>query len=131
MEAPERAVCCGLCLCMAVAVLSSVSLVYLTAIVYMPAKRELESGLLDQPAMCTTVNSLHTDHCAWASCFEWCLSKPNFCTQVHAEVRKNGTNIVWKDCSLISDTVCPVSDEDLVERITCNNEDECEPVNKR
>ena len=26
----------------------------------MPAKRELESGLLDQPAMCTTVNSLHT-----------------------------------------------------------------------
>ena len=26
----------------------------------MPAKRELESGLLDQPAMCTTVHSLHT-----------------------------------------------------------------------
>jgi hypothetical protein len=32
MEAPEKAVCCTLCLCMAVAVLSSVSLVYLTAI---------------------------------------------------------------------------------------------------
>ncbi len=32
MEAPEKAVCCSLCLCMAVAVLSSVSLVYLTAI---------------------------------------------------------------------------------------------------
>ena len=29
-------------------------------LVYMPAKRELESGLLDQPAMCTTVHSLHT-----------------------------------------------------------------------
>ena len=27
------------------------------------------------------------DHCDWASCFEWCLSKPNFCTQLWATVR--------------------------------------------
>ena len=44
MEGPERVVCCTLCLCMAVAVFSSVALVYLTALVYMPAKREIESG---------------------------------------------------------------------------------------
>ena len=33
MEGPERVVCCSLCLCMAVAVFSSVALVYLTALV--------------------------------------------------------------------------------------------------
>ena len=32
LQGPEKAVCCSLCLCMAVAVLSSVSLVYLTFI---------------------------------------------------------------------------------------------------
>ena len=47
MEGPERVVCCTLCLCMAVAVFSSVALVYLTALVYMPAKREINSGLSD------------------------------------------------------------------------------------
>ena len=38
MEGPERVVCCTLCLCMAVAVFSSVALVYLTALVYVPAR---------------------------------------------------------------------------------------------
>ena len=48
---------------MACAVLSSVSLVYLTFIVYMPAKRELLSGLLEVPVMCTTINMVETDQC--------------------------------------------------------------------
>ena len=60
---PEKVVCCSLCLCMACAVLSSVSLVYLTFIVYMPAKRELLSGLLEVPVMCTTINMVETDQC--------------------------------------------------------------------
>ena len=55
--------CCSLCLCMACAVLSSVSLVYLTFIVYMPAKRELGSGLLELPVMCTTTTMRETDQC--------------------------------------------------------------------
>ena len=55
--------CCSLCLCMACAVLSSVSLVYLTFIVYMPAKRELMSGLLELPVMCTTTTMRETDQC--------------------------------------------------------------------
>ena len=63
MQGPEKVVCCSLCLCLAVAVLSSVSLVYLTFIVYMPAKRELESGLLEIPVICTTVERLETDQC--------------------------------------------------------------------
>ena len=55
MEGPERVVCCTLCLCMAVAVFSSVALVYLTALVYMPAKREMQSGISD-----TGRNSIQT-----------------------------------------------------------------------
>ena len=63
ISGPEKVVCCSLCLCMACAVLSSVSLVYLTFIVYMPAKRELMSGLLELPVMCTTIASRDTDQC--------------------------------------------------------------------
>lgn len=100
MEGPERAVCCTLCLCMAVAVFSSVALVYLTALVYMPTKvrnhltplqsilfnvvsqRELSSGLSDIPVVCTTVERLWTDDCDWYSCGEWCLSKSSHCTKI-------------------------------------------------
>ena len=98
MQGPEKVVCCGLCLCMAVAVLSSVSLVYLTFIVYLPAKRELLSGLLETPVMCTTVQKVETDKCEWSSCFEWCLSKPNNCVQLFVTVRKNGSDLQWSDC---------------------------------
>ena len=31
----------------------------------------------------------------WASCFEWCLSKPNHCTQLWVEVRRNGSYLLW------------------------------------
>jgi hypothetical protein len=65
MEFPERIVCCTLCLCMAVSVFSSVALVYLTALVYMPSKREMASGLSDVPVMCTTIQRVETDNCDW------------------------------------------------------------------
>ena len=65
MQGPEKVVCCTLCLCMAVAVLSSCSLVYLTFIVYLPAQKELMSGLLDRPVMCTTEERTETDECEW------------------------------------------------------------------
>ena len=57
--------CCSLCLCMACAVLSSVSLVYLTFIVYIPAKREISSGLLEVPVICTTTDMRETDQCEY------------------------------------------------------------------
>ena len=106
MQGPEKVVCCTLCLCMAVAVLSSCSLVYLTFIVYLPAQKELMSGLLDRPVMCTTEERVETDDCEWASCWEWCLSKPSTCTHINVSVRRNGSEVVWRDCSPISDTVC-------------------------
>ena len=65
MQHPEKVVCCTLCLCMAVAVLSSCSLVYLTFIVYLPAQRELVSGLLDQPVICTTEQRVTSDDCEY------------------------------------------------------------------
>ena len=109
MEGPERVVCCTLCLCMAVAVFSSVALVYLTALVYMPAKREISSGLSDLPVMCTTVQRIDTDDCDWYSCGEWCLSKSSHCTKLWAQVRKNGTDVLFKGCSNIEDITCQVT----------------------
>ena len=103
MEGPERVVCCTLCMCMAVAVFSSVALVYLTRIVYVPAKREIQSGLSHVPAMCTTIERLETDECDWISCYEWCLSKSNHCVKLWAQVRKNGTDIVLDQCTNIQD----------------------------
>ena len=50
---------------MACAVLSSVSLVYLTFIVYIPAKREITSGLLEVPVICTTTHMRETDQCEY------------------------------------------------------------------
>ena len=50
---------------MACAVLSSVSLVYLTFIVYIPAKREITSGLLETPVICTTTAMRETDQCEY------------------------------------------------------------------
>ena len=109
MEGPERVVCCTLCLCMAVAVFSSVALVYLTALVDMPAKREISSGLSDLPVMCTTVQRIDTDDCDWYSCGEWCLSKSSHCTKLWAQVRKNGTDVLFKGCSNIEDITCQVT----------------------
>ncbi len=109
MEGPERVVCCTLCLCMAVAVFSSVALVYLTALVYMPAKREFQSALSDVPVMCTTIERVETDECDdWYSCGEWCLSKSSHCVKLWASVRKNGTDVAFVGCSRIQDITCMV-----------------------
>lgn len=107
-EAPERMVCCTLCMCMAVAVFSSVALVYLTALVYMPAKREINSGLSDVPVVCTTVQRMETDDCDWYSCGEWCLSKSSHCVKLWAQVRRNGTDLELRGCQNIHDITCMV-----------------------
>ena len=131
MQGPEKAVCCTICLCLAVAVLSSVSLVYLTFMVYLPAKKELLSGLLNTTVMCTTEERVVTDNCTWASCWEWCLSKPSTCVHLHASVRRNGSSVTWHGCSGMRDTVCPVADRDLVETMPCKLDLDCLPLNQR
>ena len=131
MEGPERVVCCTLCLCMAVAVFSSVALVYLTALVYMPAKREISSGLSDLPVMCTTVQRIDTDDCDWYSCGEWCLSKSSHCIKLWAQVRKNGTDVRLDGCTNVQDVVCKVLDSDLVENKECFKDSECDSIQER
>ena len=76
----------------------------------MPAKREISSGLSDLPVMCTTIERVDTDECAdWYSCGEWCLSKNSHCTKLWAQVRKNGTDVMFQGCSNIQDITCAVS----------------------
>ena len=78
-KTPEKAVCGTLCLCLAVSVLSAVALIYLTVIIYLPAQRELKSGIGETPVMCTTTEHKKISDdiiaCKWSSCSEWCLSK--------------------------------------------------------
>ena len=50
----ERAICLSLFVCLAVAVFSTVSLIYLTSIVYVPVQNELEAGFVPEPVMCTS-----------------------------------------------------------------------------
>lgn len=51
----ERAICLSLFVCLAMAVFTTVGLIYLTAIVYNPVKNELEAGFLTNPVMCTSI----------------------------------------------------------------------------
>ena len=40
------------------AVFTTVGLIYLTAIVYNPVKKELEAGFMPDPVMCTSIQAL-------------------------------------------------------------------------
>lgn len=74
----------------------------------MPSKREINSGLTDVPVVCTTVERLLTDDCDWYSCGEWCLSKSSHCVKLWAEVRKNGSDVVFEGCTDVEDITCMV-----------------------
>ena len=52
--------------------------------------------------------------------------------QLWASVRRNGTGMIWSECTEVTDYICPVADSDLVETMECEDSDEdCEPVNRR
>ena len=72
------------------------------------ATKFLHTGLSDLPVMCTTIERIDTDDCDWYSCGEWCLSKSSHCTKIWAQVRKNGTDVLFKGCSNIEDITCQV-----------------------
>ncbi len=84
--------------------------VYLTALVYVPAKREIASGLSDVPVVCTTVERQETGDCGdWASCGEWCLgSRASHCVKLWASVRRNGTDLALVGCDRVRDITCTV-----------------------
>ena len=111
MSSRERVICGSLCLCLALAVLSAVAMVYLTVIIYIPSQKEMMSGIGELSVMCTTVErrKIHSDieECRWASCSEWCLSKGGGdCTQLIVNVRANGTDVELEGCDPASEKEC-------------------------
>jgi hypothetical protein len=67
----------------------------------------------------------------WASCWEWCLSKPSTCVHLLVSVRRNGSAVTWRGCTAVTDTVCPVADRELVEAMPCTKDLDCLPLNQR
>jgi hypothetical protein len=91
----NKRICASICVCQLIAVLSCVSIVYLSVAVYAPAHRTLESGYETVPATCQTRELRWAGTLGdWSSCGEWCLSKssPPY-PQIHVVVRRNGTTI--------------------------------------
>lgn len=66
------------------------------------------AGIEPHPVMCQTVNATLVNSCTWASCGEWCLTKTTgFCPQIHATVRRNGTDIIFENCTNSASVFCP------------------------
>lgn len=70
--------------------------------------RAFHAGIDPDPVMCQTVNTTLTNNCGWASCGEWCLTRTTgFCPQIHATVRRNGTDIIFENCTKFNSISCP------------------------
>lgn len=88
--------------------------------------RAFQSGFESQPVMCQTINTTMANNCPWASCGEWCLTKTSgFCPQIHAIVRRNGTDILLENCTRITTTACPQVKPNAIKKYNCNNGTEC------
>lgn len=106
-------------------VLSSVALVYLTVAIYMPSTRAFKSGIDQTPVMCTTTRAVNKDNCDWGSCGEWCLSKTSgACIQIFVNLRNNGTNLSFPNCTNSANKTCYGIDQDRADKARCIN-DEC------
>ncbi|XP_074099350.1 tipE homolog 3 phospholipid transfer protein [Cotesia typhae] len=123
---PQDGRICGtICICQMTAVLSSVALVYLTVAIYMPSTRAFSSGISPVPAMCTTIRTINADNCSWGSCGEWCLSKTSGpCTQIHVNLRNNGSTILLGNCTNITNKTCYGIDQENAKKSKCIA-DEC------
>ena len=63
--------------CTFIAVVSVVSIVYSTILVYVPTRVEIAANITG-PYKCTTKQAIFnvSDHtCTWSSCVDWCLNK--------------------------------------------------------
>jgi len=131
----DKAICGTLCICQATAVLSSVALIYLSVIIYLPSKREIDSGIAPHPVMCTTIDRQHMDNdiaaCSWSSCTEWCLSKAsvNVCEHLYVSVRQNGTDIEFEECQVHEHKKCIVMADVKEKKKNCKIDLECITMN--
>ncbi|XP_022166393.1 uncharacterized protein LOC111030954 [Myzus persicae] len=122
----DRHICGLICVCQLTFVLSSVSLVYLSVAIYVPGYRAFNAAIETVPLMCQTINSTVSNNCEWASCGEWCLTKPSGnCPQYLVTVRHNGTEIGVENCTRLTSVSCPQANPDTLKRYNCNNNKEC------
>ncbi|XP_014224009.1 uncharacterized protein LOC106650494 [Trichogramma pretiosum] len=122
----DRKLCGSICICQFTIVISCVALVYLSVAIYVPSHRAFHAGFEIDPVMCQTVNTTMVNNCAWASCGEWCLTKTTgFCPQIHATVRRNGTDLIFENCTRSASVACPMVNLGSVKRYNCNNGSEC------
>ena len=134
MSRKERVVCSTLCMCLAVSVISGVAIIYLTVIIYVPARNEMASGINEVSVMCTTTESrrVHGNpwECRTSSCSEWCLSKGGGdCTNLYVKVRANGTDVEFQSCSDVVEKQCQSLDMGAVERRNCKEDHQCTRLN--
>lgn len=132
----DKRICGTICICQLTVVVSCVAIVYLSVAIYSPSlkfvssghyhessqrthlfkttviafSRAFKSGFEADTVMCQTINTTMANNCAstWASCGEWCLTKTTgFCPQIHATVRRNGTDVLFENCTRSIVTQCP------------------------
>jgi len=103
----EGRLCLSLALAFLLSVLSAVTVIYSTVMVYAPALKEIESGFRDgETKICTTrkaeLNLQGAEKCAgWSSCEEWCLGvSSEACSHVYASVRERGANVSFSGCKM-------------------------------
>jgi len=126
-EFPEENRICGIIfLCQLIAVLSAVSIVYLTVVFYAPSIRAIASTFEHDSVMCTTVLADDSkENCTWLSCFEWCLTKwSGLCMQIWVSVRNNGSNLRFDECRT-EETSCATNDFIPTHRHICQK-NQCE-----
>ncbi|XP_050519739.1 uncharacterized protein LOC126893499 [Daktulosphaira vitifoliae] len=121
----DTRICGTICVCQMTAVLSSVAIVYLTVAIYMPTMREFQSGISENPVICTTIRNVTSQKCDWSSCSEWCLSKPGGgCAQIYVNIRNNGSTLLFQKCSDVFNKTCFGIDPENAKKYTCIR-DEC------
>lgn len=113
-------ICGVICICQMTLVLSAVAIVYLTVAVYMPSMREFDSGINVTPIMCTTTKTVRREACDWVSCAEWCLSNPSgSCSQIFVNLRRNGSSLMFNNCSFILEKKCIGIDMEEAPKLRC------------
>ncbi|XP_070169000.1 tipE homolog 4 [Polyergus mexicanus] len=122
----DRRICGSICFFQFTFVISCVALVYLSVAIYAPSYKAFHIGIEPEPVMCQTVNATMVNNCGWASCGEWCLTKTSgFCAQLHATVRRNGTDVVFENCTKFDTIACPEVNMGSMKKYNCNNGSEC------
>ncbi|KAL0275431.1 UNVERIFIED_CONTAM: hypothetical protein PYX00_003279 [Menopon gallinae] len=106
------------------AVLSTVALVYLTVAIYVPSMKAFQSGINEVPVMCTTQRAANIDSCSWATCVEWCLTKSSgACIQIYVTPRRNGSNLLFQNCTNMTNRTCYGIDQENAKKYRCIADD--------